>query len=291
MHPNGQKEKKMKQDIILAGVGGQGILLMARALIQSARKQGLQYKQSEIHGMSQRGGPVYSHLRLSEGKIWSDLIPKAAADIVIGIEPMEALRYASYLSQKGMIITSNIPVKSIPNYPEVDLIINKIKSYERHIFIDTERLAKKAGSSKSQNMVIVGAASHNLMIEKSNLIKAIKELFSSKDKRIIDVNLKAFEYGREAAAFYQQCLEAGINPDYVYLLSLKRDIGSFDNQVINEWKDVVELDKQSDSKILQAIKDYDGIIPVNSNVPQNIKNKLKSGLSIKEIQEIIASGS
>lgn len=277
----------MKQDIILAGVGGQGILLMARALIQSARKQGLQYKQSEIHGMSQRGGPVYSHLRLSESKIWSDLIPKAEADIIIGIEPMEALRYTSYLSQKGMIISSNIPVKSIPNYPEVDLIINKIMSYERHIFLDTERLAKEAGSSKSQNMVMVGAASHHLMIEESNLIKAIKELFSSKEKRIIDVNLKAYEYGREAAAFYRQCLEAGIDPDYTYVFSLKRSSESFTSESISAWKEVFKQDKASGGTVLQAIKNYDGFIPINPKIPRDIKNRLKTGINTEEIEELL----
>jgi indolepyruvate ferredoxin oxidoreductase beta subunit len=289
MHPNGQKEKIMKQDIILAGVGGQGILLMARVLIQSARKQGLQYKQSEIHGMSQRGGPVYSHLRLSESKIWSDLIPKAEADIIIGIEPMEVLRYAGYLSQKGMIISSTIPVKNIPNYPEIDSIINKIKSYKNHIFLDAERLAKEAGSTKSQNIAMIGAASHYLMIEKAHLIKAITELFSSKEKRIVDVNLKAYEYGREAAAFYRQCMEAGINPDYTYALSLKSSLENFTNESIHAWKEVAEKDIASGCAVLQAIRNYNGLIPINTKIPQDIMNRLKTGIKAEEIKELLTN--
>jgi indolepyruvate ferredoxin oxidoreductase beta subunit len=277
----------MKQDIILAGVGGQGILLMARVLIQSARKQGLQYKQPEVHGMSQRGGPVYSHLRLSENKIWSDLIPKGEADMIIGIEPMEALRYTGYLSQKAMIISSTIPVKNIPNYPEIDSIINKIKSYENHILLDTERLAKEAGSAKSLNIVMIGAASHYLIIEKANLLKAITELFSSKEKRIIDVNLKAYEYGKEAAAFYRQCIEAGINPDYTYALSLKRSLESFTSESINAWKEVFEQDMISGGQVLQAIKNYDGLIAINPKIPRDIKNRLKTGINTEEIEELL----
>jgi indolepyruvate ferredoxin oxidoreductase beta subunit len=279
----------MKQDIILAGVGGQGILLMARALIQSARKQGLQYKQSEIHGMSQRGGPVYSHLRLSENKIWSDLIPKGEADMIIAIEPLEALRYADYLSQNGMIVSSTVPVKNIPNYPEIDSIINKIKSYKNHIFLDTERLAKKAGSTKSQNIVMVGAASHYLIIEKANLLKAITELFSSKEKKIVDVNLKAYEYGIEAAAFYRQCMEAGIIPDYTYALSLKRSLKSFTSESIHAWKEVAEQDMASGCTVLQAIRNYDGLIPINAKIPRDIINRLKTGINAEAIKELLTN--
>jgi hypothetical protein len=136
-------------------------------------------------------------------------------------------------------------------------------------------------------MVMVGAASHHLMIEESNLIKAIKELFSSKEKRIIDVNLKAYEYGREAAAFYRQCLEAGIDPDYTYVFSLKRSSESFTSESISAWKEVFKQDKASGGTVLQAIKNYDGFIPINPKIPRDIKNRLKTGINTEEIEELL----
>lgn len=279
----------MKQNIMLAGVGGQGILLMAQVLIHASREQGFQYKQPEIHGMSQRGGPVYSHLRLSDSKIWSDLIPKGEADIIIGIEPMEALRYLQYLSPGGMLITSNTPVTNIPNYPNLDSIIDKIKGYESHILIDAMRLAKEAGSSRSQNMVMVGAASRYMILKQSNLKKSINELFSSKGEKIVDINFKAFEYGKEAADFYHQCIKAGINPDYTYALSLKMKLGDFDSKAIEAWKALFCQDQDIGSIALEAIKNYDGLIPVGADIPLNIKAMLKAGKSKTTIQEFFKS--
>lgn len=108
----------MKKDIILCGVGGQGILSIATVIGEAATKAGLYLKQAEVHGMSQRGGDVQSNLRLSTETIWSDLIPQGGADVVISMEPMESLRYLPYLAKTGVIVTSCKPFINIPNYPD-----------------------------------------------------------------------------------------------------------------------------------------------------------------------------
>ena len=110
-----KSREKMKTDIILSGVGGQGILSIATIIGEAATRMGLTLKQAEVHGMSQRGGDVQSILRLSDGPIASDLIPFGSADLILSLEPMEALRYLPYLSQEGWFISSSAPFKNIPN--------------------------------------------------------------------------------------------------------------------------------------------------------------------------------
>ena len=105
----------MKKDIILCGVGGQGILSIATIIGEAATKAGVNLKQAEVHGMSQRGGDVQSNLRLSTEQIWSDLIPLGGCDLILSMEPMEALRYLPYLSKNGVVVTSNKPFVNVPN--------------------------------------------------------------------------------------------------------------------------------------------------------------------------------
>lgn len=189
----------MKQDILLAGVGGQGILSIAFVIDSAALKEGFEVKQAEVHGMSQRGGAVQSHLRLSQEYIFSDLIPKGEADMILSVEPLEALRYVDYLRPEGIIISSSAPLVNIPDYPDVDKIMAKIKEARHHLLIDSERLAKEAGSSRTQNMVMLGAASASLMVKEENLVGFIKVLFQARGENIVSANLRAFELGREAA--------------------------------------------------------------------------------------------
>ncbi|MBC7364019.1 MAG: indolepyruvate oxidoreductase subunit beta [Candidatus Aminicenantes bacterium] len=190
----------MKYDIILAGVGGQGILSIAFVIDNAALEQGLNFKQAEVHGMSQRGGAVQSHLRLSDGQIYSDLIPLGEADMILSVEPLETLRYFSYLRPDGAVVSSTSPYKNIPDYPELEDVLREIKRAPLSVLIDSEKLAKQAGSVKAQNMVMLGAASLFLPLKEENLKKYIQVLFEKRGEQIVKVNLKAFDLGREAAA-------------------------------------------------------------------------------------------
>lgn len=187
----------MKKDIILAGVGGQGILSIAATIGMAAVKKGLFLKQAEVHGMSQRGGDVQSNLRLSDKPIASDLIPKGAADIILSVEPMEALRYLPMLSTDGWLITNTAPHINIPNYPDLDIIKQEISSIPKHVMLDADALAKELEARRSANIIMLGAASPFLGIEAEELEAAITEIFLRKGQDVVDQNIAAFRKGRE----------------------------------------------------------------------------------------------
>jgi indolepyruvate ferredoxin oxidoreductase beta subunit len=189
----------MKQDIILAGVGGQGILSIAYVIDNAALKEGLSFKQAEVHGMAQRGGAVQSHLRLSNEAIFSDLIPKGAADMILSVEPLESIRYFDYLAPDGIVVTSCSPFVNIPNYPELDEVLDKVRSVPKNIIVDSAKLAQEAGFARAQNMVMLGAASVHLILREENLKVYIRELFLQRGDKVVNINLKAFELGRDAA--------------------------------------------------------------------------------------------
>lgn len=190
----------MKTDIVLAGVGGQGILSVATILGVAALKEGMNIKQAEVHGMSQRGGDVQSTLRISSSPIYSDLIPYGKADIIVSLEPMEALRYLPYLSPEGWIVTSSAPFINIPNYPSIEEIVKELKNAGNVIVFDMETMAKEVASPRSSNMVLLGASSHFIDLKSEKIEDAIKSVFSSKGEAIVDSNLKAYQAGREKAA-------------------------------------------------------------------------------------------
>lgn len=190
----------MKTNIIIAGVGGQGILTISTILDMAAFNNNLHIKQSEVHGMSQRGGAVQSHVRISDQEVFSDLIPLGKADMIISVEPMELLRYLPYLKEDGWLITDAEPFVNIPNYPKMEALFNKIKTYPNHLIINATEEAKKIGTSKAANVVMLGAASTLLPIEDDGLIKAITDLFSKKGERIVNINIQAYKKGQELAA-------------------------------------------------------------------------------------------
>ena len=189
----------MKRDIILAGVGGQGIISIAAVIGYAALQEGLFLKQSEVHGMSQRGGDVSSNLRISDKEIASDLIPLGKADCIISIEPLESLRYLPYLSPDGWLITNTKPYINIPNYPELDKILEEIHSLPHQIALDAETIAKEAGTSRAANTVILGAASPFLGMAYEKLENAIRYIFRNKGDKMIETNLVALKAGREFA--------------------------------------------------------------------------------------------
>jgi indolepyruvate ferredoxin oxidoreductase beta subunit len=189
----------MKKDIILAGVGGQGILSIAAVIGMAGIDSGLQLKQAEVHGMSQRGGDVHSNLRISDKEIYSDLIPFGSADLIISVEPMESLRYLPWLSKDGLLITNNVPHINIPNYPPMEDIFSEIHAVKYHVLLDADQMARDLGFPRSANMVILGAASPWLEIEYSALENAIRKIFGRKGDEIVSQNLKALAAGREFA--------------------------------------------------------------------------------------------
>ncbi len=189
----------MKCDIILAGVGGQGILTIAATIGLAAVEQNLFLKQAEVHGMSQRGGDVQSHLRLSDREIYSDLIPHGSADLIISVEPMEALRYLPWLSPDGWIVTSSVPYVNIPDYPDAADIMTELGKTGNTIVLDADAIAKELGSSRSGNMVILGAASSFISVPFSALENAVRKLFGRKGEEIVRLNLEALRAGRDTA--------------------------------------------------------------------------------------------
>lgn len=190
----------MKYDIVFAGVGGQGVLSMAAIIARAAAAEGLHVKQSEVHGMAQRGGAVQAHLRLSDRPIESDLIPLGAADLVLSLEPVESLRYVPCLAPSGTLVTASNAFVNIPDYPDVEGILARVRSLPRARVVEAERLADEAGDLLAVNTVMVGAAASLLPLRPESLEGAVRSTFGKKGERTLAVNLAALEAGRRAAA-------------------------------------------------------------------------------------------
>lgn len=189
----------MKYDIIVAGVGGQGTLSVSSIIAWAAMTEGLSVKQSEVHGMSQRGGGVVTNLRLSDQPIFSDLIPRGAAAMILSMEPLEGLRYLPYLRPDGTLVSSTNPTVNIANYPELNALLEIIRELPHSVLVDGEDLARRSGSIRATNMVMVGAASRLLPIKPESIEHFIQKSFGGKGERVVAANLKAFRAGREAA--------------------------------------------------------------------------------------------
>ncbi len=199
----------MEHNLILAGVGGQGILTIAQAISLAVIRRGWSVKQSEVHGMSQRGGAVQSHLRFADHELYSDQIPRGQADMVLAIEPLEALRYVQYLNEQGTIVASTVPFVNIPDYPPIEPVLEKIARFPRHVLVDADRLARAAGSGRAVNTVMLGAASGLLGLDCAEVEAAVAELFDRKGPAIVEVNQRACRFGRNAAGAYLDGLERG----------------------------------------------------------------------------------
>ncbi len=189
----------MTYDIILAGVGGQGVLSIATIIAGAAMEDGFEVRQSEVHGMSQRGGGVQAHLRIADRPIVSDLIPSGGADMILAMEPVESLRYLSFLKADGVVVTAAEPFVNIPEYPELSGILEAIRRLPRSLVVESEALAKEAGNLKSVNMVLVGAALSSLPVKPETVEASVRSLFGKKDARLVDINLKALALGRAAS--------------------------------------------------------------------------------------------
>lgn len=189
----------MKTDIILAGVGGQGILSIAAILGAAALNENLYLKQAETHGMSQRGGEVVSHLRISDSPIYSDLIPLGSGEIILSVEPLESLRYVPFLKSDGCLVTNTTEFRNIANYPKLEPAFTELGTKLKIIQIDADTMACETGNPKSSNMVMLGAASPFIHIDKEIILKAIETVFKAKGDKVVESNKQAFLAGREFA--------------------------------------------------------------------------------------------
>ena len=189
----------MRADIILSGVGGQGILSTAAVIGEAALKEGLYMKQAEVHGMSQRGGDVQSNLRLSDQPIASDLIPKGHADLIISLEPMESLRYLPYLKEDGWLVTNSQPFVNIPNYPDMEKVNEELDKLPHKVILDVEAIAKEVATARAANIVMLGAAAPFIGIEYNKIEDGIRRIFGRKGEEVVEMNLKALKAGYDVA--------------------------------------------------------------------------------------------
>lgn len=186
----------MKYDIICCGVGGQGVLSVAALIAHASMREGLSVRQSEVHGMAQRGGAVMSHLRIADHPVASDLIAKGTAHMILSMEPLEGLRYLDFLAPEGVLVTASEPFINIPNYPDLEALHGAVRSVKGYRLVDTQRLAKEAGLIKATNIVLTGAASVYLPLAEETLKNSIRELFGKKGSQVVDANLSAFSLGK-----------------------------------------------------------------------------------------------
>jgi indolepyruvate ferredoxin oxidoreductase beta subunit len=188
----------MTCDILTAGVGGQGVLSVSAVIASAALRAELCFKQCEVHGMAQRGGAVLAHLRLSDAPIHSSLISRGSADLILGLEPLESLRYLDWLSPQGWLLAAADPVRNIPDYPDLAELLARIRGLPRAHLIEAEALARAAGAGRAANMVLVGAAAHRLPVEAAILERCIRDVLGPKGPQVVELNLRAFRAGAEA---------------------------------------------------------------------------------------------
>jgi len=193
----------MKYDVIIAGVGGQGVLSVAVIIASAAMEEGLSVKQSEVHGMAQRGGAVQANLRLASSPIASDMIPRGSASMILSMEPLESLRYLDYLAADGALVTATSPVTNIPDYPALDQLLGQIRRLPHAVLVDAESLARHEGNPQGVNVVMVGAASRWLPVKEATLRRYIERRFASRGQAMVETNLRLFDAGRQAAADQQ----------------------------------------------------------------------------------------
>ncbi|MCP4902381.1 MAG: indolepyruvate oxidoreductase subunit beta [bacterium] len=232
----------MQKNIILAGVGGQGILSIAFVIDNAALEAGFHFKQAEVHGMAQRGGAVQSNLRYSDSEIFSDVIPRGSADMILSIEPLEAVRYSHFLEPGGWVVSSTTPYVNIPDYPDKDALIDRLCGFENVLLVDTGAVAKAAGNSRAQNMVIVGAASSLLDFDEDSLLKWVETLFARKGEKLVNINRKAFSLGRTIGQFFQALEKGGLSPREAHKLCCALDPESVKAEYADDWLAAVRAD-------------------------------------------------
>ncbi len=218
----------MKYDIVLAGVGGQGILTIAFMLDNAAIARGYRFKQAEVHGMAQRGGAVYSHLRVSDGEVISDLIPLGQADMILSVEPLEVQRYLPFLRAGGTIVSNRHPYKNIPDYPSDEEVIGRVLDLPNAVLVDAKAIAAAARNPRGENMAMLGAATPFLPFELADVEPFIRELFERKGERVVEANLAVLRTGYACGQFVKTLLEGGVSVSRAYQLLQEQDLETLD---------------------------------------------------------------
>jgi indolepyruvate ferredoxin oxidoreductase, beta subunit len=225
----------MDRNIILAGVGGQGILTIAYVLDNAAQELGLHFKQAEVHGMAQRGGAVQSHLRFSSSPVHSDLIPLGAADLVLSVEPLESLRYVHYLGPRGAVVSNDEPHVNIPDYPAVDELLARYEAFPAAVLVNARALARRAGSPRAENIAMIGAAAPDLGIPREVLERVIDRLFEKKGEKVVAANRKAFEYGLVTGEAVRDGRRAGLTLCAARVLAAALDPEGLSRAALEPW--------------------------------------------------------
>lgn len=200
----------MNYDLVICGVGGQGVLSIAWVVDHAAVDAGLHIKQPEVHGMAQRGGAVSAFVRIADAPIASDLVPDGTASLVLSVEPMESLRYAKMLRPDGWIVTDITPLKNVAAYPDTARLFDVLFSLPHVIAVDAGALARKAGAVKAHNMVMLGAATSLLPVPAALIEKCLRALFADKGERIVAANVDAFRMGDAASRFTTALVADGV---------------------------------------------------------------------------------
>lgn len=244
----------MNFDLVICGVGGQGVLSIAWVLDHAAHEAGLHLQQSEVHGMAQRGGAVSAFLRIADQPIASVLIGQGSADVLMSVEPLEALRYTQLLKTDGWIVSDVTPMVNVPNYPAMADLTRVLFGAPRLVAVDATRLAHKAGTIKAQNMTVLGAAAMHLPLPVNLLEKHIAALFGRKGERIVNANLHAFRKGDCASRFTQALLDAGVPGNRVaqVVSHLHFPPHPLAAGVVHEWQQRL-LSDQADNVVLDLM--------------------------------------
>jgi len=240
----------VEKNIILAGVGGQGILSIAFVIDNAALDAGFHFKQAEVHGMAQRGGAVQSNLRYGDSEIFSDIIPTGSADLILSIEPLEVLRYWHFLRPGGWVVTSVTPYVNIPDYPETDELLGELAAFDNIVMVDTAHIAKAAGNLRAQNMAAVGAASELLDFSEDQLLRFVEKLFARKGEKMVAVNQRAFKYGRAAGLFFRGLVDAGMPRLAAIKLSAKLAAETIDPEHAGAWAEALGADENKLEAVL-----------------------------------------
>lgn len=230
----------MEKNIILAGVGGQGILSIAYVIDNAALEVGLHFKQAEVHGMAQRGGAVQSHLRFADHAIHSDLVPEGEADVILSVEPLEALRYTRYLRPDGVVVVSSAPHVNIPDYPPIETVHARLLALPRVVIVDADRLAREAGTPRAKNMVLLGASAPYLSLPTEALERWTAQLFVRKGEAVVEKNLAAFRHGRAVGAFFDACRAGGLDPTDALALTAGLSGDGVDEASVPVWREAFQ---------------------------------------------------